>query len=365
MADIKKIAVCVLMTMAATTMKINAQNLSQQVASDGARSIAAQTFKKAQVWRTEEFQVYADCSLTEREATLPTGEIVKMTINKPERVYGPMQSVAKDGFSVAVGGGLNYMAQRGAPEFFNNFQPQAGISFRADGIGWCKTETETRVYREVYGYAIGETILMAVMPWEWKGDMPSIVWFERTNEGYFVWLTRPQGREVVEGHILYREVEEEVPVITSQHRPFAAELAVSGSFRRYEPGAESAAKNYISYSTTLYLKYRLFEDKWLRHRLNLVGSAGYLFGKDDTNVALDKEYPMYYMGSGITFGGGLEYRFQFPATINKAGKINKFMAGSALNLYVGAQSVPIVTPGYTRREVMVMTTLSWSFGMFR
>lgn len=363
MADIKKIfAVCAFMAAAVT---MNAQNLTQKVAADGARSIASQSFKKAQVWRTEEFQVYADCSLTEREATMPTGEIVKVKIDKAERVYGPMQSVAKDGFSVAVGGGLNYMAQRGAPEFFNILQPQAGISFRADGIGWCKTETKTRTFKEVYGYAIGETILMAVMPWEWKGDMPSLVFFERTQDGYFLWLTRPQGREVEEGQILYREVEEEVPVITSQHRPFAAELAVSGSFRRYEPGAESAAKNYISYSTTLYLKYRLFEDKWLRHRLNLVGSAGYVFGKDDTNVVLDKEYPMYYMGSGITFGGGLEYRFQFPATINKAGKINKFMAGSALNLYIGAQSVPIVTPGYTRREVMVMTTLSWSFGMFR
>ncbi len=354
----------VVCTMLCITATLNAQ-IMERVAHDGEKSIGKVTMAKAQAWRTEERQITATSNLTYREATTTDGTPYELVIVRENTVYGPLQAVYKDGLSIDLTTGAAYGLGMGDPEILNSVQPMAGVSLRGDGLGWASVKTHLETVREVYGYALGTTILEDIEPWKIGDDEPTIIYYQMVQGKYVIWFDKPDGEEYEPktGRLMTREVEKEVSEV-KQHRPFGAELNVSATLRPYEMDSARPNTAYWSFKTTLYLKYRLFEDKWLRNRLNLYGSVGYIHGKDAEQFA-DEEGPRTYTGSGLTYGVGLEYRYQFPMTINKKGKANYFWAGSALNLKLGVERNPIVRLGNTFDRWMVCSTISLSFGTSR
>lgn len=125
-------------------------------------------------------------------------------------------------------------------------------------------------------------------------------------DGIYLWTVRRE----VNGQL------RDVPV-----RILSAELNVAFSQGKYGASAASAGEKYPSYEAGLLLKFRLFEDKNLRHRLNLIGGIGYTYAKDDhvedfgewKDEAGDT-YHLYdnvaHRGSGIFEAVGLGYSFR-------------------------------------------------------
>ena len=360
---IKKIMV--IASMLVMTATLNAQNLMEKVANDGRKSIGNITMAKAQAWRTEEYQNVGTSNLTSHKAVSQDGMPYEVILVKESKVYGPLQAVYKDGLSVAVTAGAAYGLGMGKPELLNSVQPTVGISLQGDGLGWASVKTHLETVREVYGYALGTTILEDVEPWELDENEPTIIYYQMVEGKYVIWFKKPEdpSYEPKTGRLLTRQAKKEVSEV-KQHRPFGAELNVSATIRPYELDSAKPNTAYFSFKTTLYLKYRLFEDKWQRNRLNLYGSVGYIHGKDSEQYD-GEDGPRPYTGSGLTYGGGLEYRFQFPMRIKKNGQANYFWAGSALNLKVGMERNPIVRPGNTFDRWMVVSTISLSFGTSR
>ncbi|MBR1915138.1 MAG: hypothetical protein IJ830_01680 [Alphaproteobacteria bacterium] len=357
--------IMVIASMLVMTATLNAQNLMERIQGDGEKSIGKVTMAKAQAWRTEEYQSVGTSNLTYRAATTTDGTPYEVVLVRPNTVYGPLQAVYKDGLSIDLTTGAAYGLGMGDPEILNSVQPMAGVSLRGDGLGWATIKTHTETVREVYGYALGATILEDVEPWELDENEPTIIYYQMIEGKYVIWFDKPEdpSYEPKTGRLMTRGVEKEVSEV-KQHRPFGAELNVSATIRPYELDSAKPNTAYFSFKTTLYLKYRLFEDKWQRNRLNLYGSVGYIHGKDSEQYE-GEDGPRPYTGSGITYGGGLEYRFQFPMGIKKNGKANYFWAGNALNLKVGMERNPIVRPGNTFDRWMVVSTISLSFGTSR
>ena len=218
-----------------------------------------------------------------------------------DTVWGPLRAVYKDGFSVGITTGMSYFTKHGAPALMQNVQPELGVSFCHDGIfGWHKKDG--------------------------------------------------------------------TPV-----HPFAYELNISALTRHYELSSTKSDKIYVSYKTTGYFKYRIFEDKWQRSRLNLVGSVGYMFSRDEALITRQEEadgykftatFNPYYTGSGLTYGGGLEYRYQFPLRIKKDGKTNA-AAGDGLTAKLIVEGAPIVEYNLHYHVPTIRLTLSYTFGINR
>ncbi len=158
-------------------------------------------------------------------------------------------------------------------------------------------------------------------------------------------------------------------------RPFAFEANVSVMPRRFEKTADTPKKSYLSYKTTLYGKYRLYEDKWLRNRINAVGAVGYLFSKD--NESIEKEdvtFSPYYTGSGLTAGIGLEWRYQPALKVKLKGddvmeafakaKGNR-TANDGISARLMIEMVPRVQYANHSNQLFVSITLSYSFGINR
>lgn len=142
-------------------------------------------------------------------------------------------------------------------------------------------------------------------------------------------------------------------------RIFSAELNLGATLRQYDAESNNPGQNYLSYYTTFNGKVQLFENKWVNSRINLIGSAGYLFGKDNRKIVeVETEdtveiYNAYYTGSGLTFGGGLEYSYR-PS-----------MSSMRIVLRATAENIPTVHLNHTEREWQIKATLGIQFGIAR
>ncbi len=142
-------------------------------------------------------------------------------------------------------------------------------------------------------------------------------------------------------------------------RIFSAELNLGALMREYDKESNNPDQKYLSYYTTFNGKVMIWENRWVNSRINVVGSAGYLFGKDNRKIVeVETEsqveiYNAYYTGSGLTFGGGLEYSFR-PS-----------MKSMRLVLRATAENIPTVHLNHTEREWQIKATLGIQFGIAR
>jgi hypothetical protein len=142
--------------------------------------------------------------------------------------------------------------------------------------------------------------------------------------------------------------------IGKEHR-MGTELQLVFMPRRYEKESIKANLTYLSFKTNIQTKYAVLENKGVSNRLNIVGSVGYIHGKDADETGYR------YTGSGVTVGGGLEYRHLFGLREKKNGKANN-MADDSWGIELMYEVLPIVRPGKTTRTGLLSATLSYSFG---
>lgn len=142
-------------------------------------------------------------------------------------------------------------------------------------------------------------------------------------------------------------------------RIWSIEGQLTASIRRYTPDAATPESRYWSYSFMAYPKLRLAESRWVTHRLDLVGAAGYMYSRDNSKVVevetpttIDTYYA-FYTGSGVVYGGGLEYSFR-PS-----------MTATRFALKVTAENIPVVHLNYTERVWTLKATLAVNFGIAR
>lgn len=142
-------------------------------------------------------------------------------------------------------------------------------------------------------------------------------------------------------------------------RIWSIEGQLSASIRQYDERAVTAGKKYWSYSAMVYPKIAIAESRWVSHRLNLVGAVGYMYSRDnaqivevETPTTIDTYYA-YYTGSGVVWGGGLEYSYRFP------------MATSRIGLKVTAENIPVVHLNETERVWTLKASIFWTFGIAR
>lgn len=129
--------------------------------------------------------------------------------------------------------------------------------------------------------------------------------------------------------------------------------------REYNEEAESAEQRYLAYSALAGINFNLFTSKNRVHVLALYVEGGYLFGKHTYKVGeeeTDSEIiikRVRHNGSGITYGGGIEYRAQFFAT------------GNALTFRAGYQNALSTFVNNTKQGGMIGVQLGWNFGICR
>lgn len=151
---------------------------------------------------------------------------------------------------------------------------------------------------------------------------------------------------------------------TSVH-PFGIELNFSLMPRRYEYSSSVPHRSYFSYKTTFYGKYRLYESGWMSHRINFVAGLGYLFSKDKEEIVADDiTFHPAFTGSGLTAGGGFEYRYQFPLRVKKNGKANR-SANDGIGVKLMAEYVPKVEYREHTNQLFLSLTVSYTFGINR
>lgn len=136
-------------------------------------------------------------------------------------------------------------------------------------------------------------------------------------------------------------------------------VATSLLSRQYNAEAISAGKRYLSYSADVAGHVNVFKSGYRTNVLNVFVSAGYLFGKHNYQVGEAEVEEgtiltsVRHNGSGITFGGGLEYRAQFFAT------------GNALTIRVGYKNVPNTYVNNTKHNGMVYAQVGFNLGIKR
>jgi len=142
-------------------------------------------------------------------------------------------------------------------------------------------------------------------------------------------------------------------------RIWSIEGQITASIRQYEPQSATPEGKYWSYSAMVYPKIAIAESRWVSHRLNLVGAVGYMYSRDNSEVVqvetpttIDTYYA-FYTGSGVVWGGGLEYSYRFP------------MATSRIGLKVTAENIPVVHLNETERVWTLKASVFWTFGISR
>lgn len=129
--------------------------------------------------------------------------------------------------------------------------------------------------------------------------------------------------------------------------------------RQYNAEAISAGKKYLSYTADVAGHINLLKSGYRTHILNVFVSAGYMFGKHNYKVGEAEVEEgtiltsVRHNGSGITFGGGLEYRAQFFAT------------GNAMTIRVGYKNVPNTYVNNTKHNGMVYAQVGFNLGIKR
>lgn len=136
-------------------------------------------------------------------------------------------------------------------------------------------------------------------------------------------------------------------------------LGASVINREYNEEAESAEQRYLAYSALAGVNVNLFTSRNRVHVLALYVEGGYLFGKHTYKVGEQETDDaviikrVKHNGSGITYGGGLEYRAQLFAT------------GNALVFRAGYQNTLDTFVNNTKQGGMVGVQLGWNFGIAR
>lgn len=142
-------------------------------------------------------------------------------------------------------------------------------------------------------------------------------------------------------------------------KKFSYRLGASLINREYNEEAETAKQRYLSYSALAGINVNLFTSKNRVHVLALYVEGGYLFGKHTYKVGEQETDDaviikrVKHNGSGITYGGGLEYRAQLFAT------------GNALVFRAGYQNTLDTFVNNTKQGGMVGVQLGWNFGIAR
>ena len=139
-------------------------------------------------------------------------------------------------------------------------------------------------------------------------------------------------------------------------------LGASVINREYNEEADRAGQRYLAYAATAGLNINLFSSRNRVHVFALYAEGGYLFGKHSYKVG-EEEIPddaemviikaVKHNGSGLVYGGGLEYRCQF------------FGSGNALTIRVGYQDALTTFVNNTKKSGLVGAQIGWNFGIHR
>lgn len=135
-------------------------------------------------------------------------------------------------------------------------------------------------------------------------------------------------------------------------------VSASALWREYNAESIEPGKKYMSYSADAAFHVNLINRGWHVNVLSLYANIGYMYGQHRYAVKAETEEGTWstvvkHNGSGITFGGGLEYRAQFFAT------------GNALVLRAGYKTLPNTYVNNTHIEGMVYVSLGFNFGINR
>lgn len=142
-------------------------------------------------------------------------------------------------------------------------------------------------------------------------------------------------------------------------KKFSYRLGASLINREYNKEAETAEQRYLAYSALAGVNVNLFTSKNRVHVLSLYAEGGYLFGKHSYKVGEEENGDaiivkrVRHNGSGITYGGGIEYRAQFFAT------------GNSLVFRAGYQNALSTFVNDTKQGGMVGVQIGWNFGIAR
>ena len=130
-------------------------------------------------------------------------------------------------------------------------------------------------------------------------------------------------------------------------------VGASALTRQYNAEAIDAGKRYFSYSADMTFGVNVMRLGQAEHILNVFGQGGYLYGQHRKAIEELNGSPLYHNGSGLTYGGGLEYRWQIHAT------------GNALTVRAGYKHMPNTYVNNTKHNGMVYVQLGFNFGIKR
>ena len=136
-------------------------------------------------------------------------------------------------------------------------------------------------------------------------------------------------------------------------------LGTSVINREYNEESELAGQRYLAYSALAGINVNLFTSRNRVHVLALYAEGGYLFGKHSYKVGEEETDSQVIIkrvrhnGSGITYGGGIEYRAQ------------SFATGNALTFRAGYQNALSTFVNNTKQGGMIGVQLGWNFGICR
>ena len=142
-------------------------------------------------------------------------------------------------------------------------------------------------------------------------------------------------------------------------KKFSYRLGASVINREYNEEAETAEQRYLAYSALAAVNVNLFTSRDRVHVFALYAEGGYLFGKHTYRVGEQETDDavvikrVRHNGSGITYGGGIEYRVQF------------FASGNALTFRAGYQNTLDTFVNNTKQGGMIGVQLGFNFGIAR
>lgn len=140
---------------------------------------------------------------------------------------------------------------------------------------------------------------------------------------------------------------------------WSARVGASALYRQYNAEAIDAGQDYLSYCADAALHVNLVSGGYYRNILNVFVTGGYMFGKHNYKVGEAEVEEgtiltsVRHNGSGLTWGGGLEYRAQFFAT------------GNALTIRVGYKNVPNTYVNNTKHNGMLYAQVGFNIGVAR
>ena len=135
-------------------------------------------------------------------------------------------------------------------------------------------------------------------------------------------------------------------------------VSASALWREYNAESIEPGKKYVSYSADAAFHVNLINKGWHVNVLSLYANIGYMYGQHRYAVNAETEEGVWstvvkHNGSGITYGGGLEYRAQFFAT------------GNSLTIRAGYKTLPNTYVNNTHIEGMVYMSIGFNFGIGR